>query len=661
MQKIILILLVFLISYCLCNNIPSISFINVPETINPGELVNLEWNYTDSHRYNIEISLCNHIEGTCQKLLETNTKHNKVNTTLEFEDSQCYFKEKSIDDWCILGSIIFSKNNQTHFTSKKLKRKLICNGECKEDLCINYLNNNNTVVIPNNNNTISNSINDNNNNYVKDKALSNNTLNESNKKNNKKKEFPYITILFFVTLVTLVLVAVGIICVIKFKKKEDDPIPIFSVEDSSYSCDMSIHSPVLGNASYHSNTINNVQPRASTICHSPKVADQSHLSVQLRPINSISDYNSHSSQNNIRNKGTIDKSNSYKIAEELQKQDEINGILPDHTITESPFLAELSPISKSSTIPFVSSPKVSHHYNTYTESSIILDKKANNSHLISDSPILSDSKSRNSSRHSFNSTNEEMKVLSSKHYVLSNFEGDYDKEELNLHYGDIVSVINILPEGWAYGELLLKYNAYTKTKKKPMKKSRYRKFGYYPIRCLSLDEESNEINSPSKKILEEEENKDLNDLDMSSDSDSISGFNHINHINKTDKSLVNEAKVPLPLPSTPYYSKLVSKEESSPITTNSKNSKRNSILKIFKRNSNDFNIPNKDQLIYINESNSSNEKMSSREIINGDNDSDSETIYHDAEEEERKVNNSSNFDSKRISVRSYISYRNYAI
>jgi len=81
MQKIIiLILLVFLISYCLCNNIPSISFINVPETINPGELINLEWNYTDTHRYNIEISLCNHIEGSCQKLLETNTKHNKVNT-----------------------------------------------------------------------------------------------------------------------------------------------------------------------------------------------------------------------------------------------------------------------------------------------------------------------------------------------------------------------------------------------------------------------------------------------------------------------------------------------------------------------------------------------------------------------------------------------------
>jgi hypothetical protein len=656
-------LLVFLISYCLCNNIPSISFINVPETINPGELINLEWNYTDTHRYNIEISLCNHIEGSCQKLLETNTKHNKVNTTLEFEESQCYFKEKSIDDWCILGTVIFSKKNQTHFTSKKLKRKLICNGECKEDLCINYLNNNTTVIKPNRNDNISNRINENNDNYMKDKALSNNSLNGNDKKNNQKKEFPYTTILFTVALVTLVLVAVGIVCTIKFKKKEDDPIPIFSVEDSSYCCDMSVHTPVLGNASYHSNTVNNVQSRP--LCHSPKVADQSPLSVHLHPINSVSDnnsHNSHNSQNNAKNKGAIDKSNSYKISEEL------HDILPDHPTSESPYLAELSPISKSSSIPFVSSPKITkkmsvrhdhnvgHHHNLYAESSIILDRKANNSHLISDSPILSDSKSRNSSGHSFNSTNEETKVLSSKHYVLSNFEGDYDKEELNLHYGDIVSVINILPEGWAYGELLLKYNAYTKTSKKPMKQSRYRKFGYYPIRCLSLDEEDNESNSPSKRVLEEEDNKDLNNNDMSSDSDSIKGFHHIN---KTNQSLIHKATVPLALPSTPYNSNLKSNEESSHVI--SKNSKRNSILKIFKRNSTDFNIPNKDQLTYFNEPNSNNEKINTHEIINSDNDSDSETIYHDAEEEEMKVNKSSNLDSKRISIKSYISYKNYAI
>jgi hypothetical protein len=588
---------------------------------------------------------------------------------MEFKESPCYFKEKSIENWYLLGSVIYSKSNQTHFNSKMLKRNLICEGECKEDLCLKNLNSNSTEIIPNNNaqNNSDNGIDS-----VKEKSINNSSSNEGNKNNNKKKQFPYITVLFFGILGLLILAAGSIVYIKKFKKKEDDPIPIFSVEDSSYCCDMSAHSQVLGNASFHSNAMErailNIN-RENT--NQTKIADQSHLSVQLHPIGPVNDGYSHSSQASSRTRETIATDNSFKISQE--KQNELNGVSLNHSNTGSPYLATLSPISMASSIQFVSSPKpkkkvsvrhdnTKYHHNSplpnvYAESAVIVDKKANSSYLISELPVISDNRSGISSKRSFNSTNEETKVLSSKHYVLSNFEGDYDKEELNLHYGDIVSVINILPEGWAYGELLLKYDAYTKTKMKPLKGSRFRKFGYYPIKCLSPDEGSEESNSPPKKIFDEEN-------EILAESASI---NEIDYNSKDKGKFINqhELLLPLPLKENNPETEINNKEVSTPKTVktiNSKSSKRSSILKIFKRTSKDFKKANKEAGIYYSEPNSSDEKLSSKEIIINDNDSDTETVYHDAEEEEENatnINNASKFDSKRISVRSSISYRNY--
>lgn len=73
MQRVILILLVSVIS-CFCNEI---IFTKSPEVINPGELINLQWNYTDIYNYKVEIKLCCFNE--CQKLAKTKTKDNQVN------------------------------------------------------------------------------------------------------------------------------------------------------------------------------------------------------------------------------------------------------------------------------------------------------------------------------------------------------------------------------------------------------------------------------------------------------------------------------------------------------------------------------------------------------------------------------------------------------
>jgi len=678
MQKIILILAISIISYCFCN---SISFTEFPEVINSGELINLQWNYTDSSKYDVEISLCYRNDNdVCQKLIKTTTKFNQVNTTFEFDDP-CYFKDKPVENWYLFGVITYSKNNQTHFESKPLKRNLICDdGICKEDACNAILKpENNTEVVPDNNNA----------DVIKNKEIEKEDLKDKDKNMNKKKEFPYLTILFVLTLITLIIVAGFIVYINKFKKKEDDPIPIFSVEDSSYCCDMSVHSPVLGNLSYQSNIIeksllnmnktsNIKQQKASGKNQSSKAADQSHLSIQLHPINPVNDYYSHSSQNSKPR--SINADDSFKISQEIQKQNNENNIHSDNSNSGSPYLAALSPISMASSIPFITSTKPikkksfkpdnnvkyyrnSESPNIYADPSVIIEKKPNNSYLFSESPMLSDNRSVISNKHSFNSAitdnEEETKVLSSKHYVLSNFEGDYDKEELNLHYGDIVSVINILPEGWAYGELLLKYNSYTKTKMKPIKGSKYRKFGYYPIKCLSLNEESNESNLPSKKIIEQENHGDLNGHEIPSDNDSLNNFNYNN---KNKEKFLNKEKSPLLLPTTQSNNsviKLKSKEVgSSPKTISTKNSKRSSLLNIFKRTSNDFNIANTN-ITHENENNIKNDKSVSKEIINSDEDSDNETVYHDAEEEEKNSHRTSNFDLKRISVRSSISYRSY--
>jgi len=551
MQRVILILLVSVIS-CFCNEI---IFTKSPEVINPGELINLQWNYTDIYNYKVEIKLCCFNE--CQKLAKTKTKDNQVNATFTFEDVPCFFKDKPVDNWYLLGTIKFSETNTTSFRSGILKRNLICDDEtCKEDACNNYLRpENNTETIPNNNTEMIP------NNNTKDKDANQSTLKEENNES-KKIKFPYLSILFQLTLIALIITACCLVYINKFKKKEEDPIPIFSVEDSSYCCDMSVHSPVLG------------QSKTSGVNQSSKAADQSHLSVQLHPINPVNDYYSHSSQNSNRTKG-INPDNSYKISHEIQKQNKENGNTSDHSNSGSPYLAALSPISMASSIPLVLSPKPkiikkksfkydnnvkyyrnSESPNVYADSSVIVDKKSNNSRLFSESPMLSDNMSGISKKLSFNSTNtdneEETKVLSSKHYVLSNFEGDYNKEELNLHYGDIVSVINILPDGWAYGELLLKYNAYTKTEMKSNKNSKYRKFGYYPIKCLSPDEESDESNSPPKKIIEEENHRDLEVPEISSDSDSL---NNLNYTNKDKDAFIVKEKAPLPPPPSPKCNK----------------------------------------------------------------------------------------------------------
>jgi len=484
--------------------------------------------------------------------------------------------------------------------------------------------------------------------------------------NPKKKEYSFIyIILSAISLIALILALGSFLYLSKFKKKEDDPIPIFTVEESSYCYDGNTHSPPLGSASYNSGTLEktlldsnrsaNGQPR---YCHSPKATDHGRLSVQLTPIN---DGISHSSHTSNRSKNT-----AILSIQTSQNNDSNHKA----STPESPNFTSLSPISAASTIPFIPNTKLKKTKSLRSERSgkkphltsspyanaespVILDKKVSNPYLLADSQsMVSDVRSKISDKHSFQSNRSgsevEAKVLSSKHYVLSKFEGDDSKEELNLHYGDIVSVINILPDGWAYGELLLKYNSYeNKSNQKMMSKPpKYRKFGYYPIKCLSPDEEGDDAVDEKKEDLPE-----LKSLTSSFNVDNINNKTN----NKNDTANNNN---------TTANNNNSSQNEKAPLpkTLNVKDNSTNNILfvhprstgKNFRKSSllNMTKMDSKDALAYYNEPNSSSEKRNSKDFIS-DTESSTGTIYHDAEEEH------TNFDAKRISVRSSLSYRSY--
>jgi len=387
-----------------------------------------------------------------------------------------------------------------------------------------------------------------------------------------------------------------------------------------------------------------------------RAADQSHLNVQLHPVN---DGISHHSQSSYRLKNVSESEVSFRSSPELKKNNDLNGINSD---TGSPFLTSLSPISMSSSL-YIQSSKPSRN------NSLRYDKTSNKYYhispspnvytdsIIAESPLFSEKMSEIAKKRSFNSYNnsnneEDIKLLSSKHYILSNFEGDYNKEELNLHYGDIVSIINILPDGWAYGELLLKYDSYTKTNVKPSKGSKYRKFGYYPLKCITPEEESEETNTPPKILLEEDDSKDLKLINISTDEDETESINKNYTIEKEILSEKNSNKsLPPPLPKT---------HRSRASTLNTDNSvKRRSIRNFFKRTSADFSMKQipKDEIT----DSSNSERLSPNDIIisNSKEESDTETIYHDADDEGslKSFSESKKNDQKRYSKRSSLSFQ----
>jgi len=577
---IIFTILLYLIPSYFCFNF---TFEDVPNEVEFGKPIDIKWNVSsDYKKYNFTINMtfCHSENNGCidiatiqsielnyqnnthfvstnsgtsliprsedDKVLDENYLKNNITetvdnyiTTIQIDNKECYFRNKPIDKWNLQAHIqgTNTKNKKkVDFTSKSkvIKRQLDCNNPCIENGCKpGGLEKSNR------------------------EAESKITGNQKNKNNKDESNFPTSFVIIFSLILFLTLMILGItIYNRKFKKKEDDPIPIFSVEDSSYCYETNNQSPILSGVSYHSNIldksllgVNKGNGKNNVLTASPKMMDQAHLSVQLHPLNNVNDCYSHSSQHSSKTKVT---DNSYnKNPQELYKpESNINYVPSNFSSPESPNMTALSPISMASTIPFISTPKpvkkkssryennhVKHPY-IYSDTPIIIEKKQRNSYLFSESPMLSETKSRISDKHSFVShhtdNEDETKVLSSKHYVLSNFEGDYDKEELDLHYGDIVSVINILPDGWAYGELLLKYNSYDiNGNNVNMKKhhTKSRKFGYYPIKCLSPEEESDESNSPSKKVTEKENQNDLKIYDIPSVVKQMN--NKDNHNNKT--------------------------------------------------------------------------------------------------------------------------------
>ncbi|ORX60097.1 hypothetical protein BCR36DRAFT_342444 [Piromyces finnis] len=636
MLTISLVIVLSLINYIQCI---SFNFTNYPEKIVPGDLMNVQFNLLDNFNnteYAIDFSLCQFIDCIFLTQVKTSLESNSEKILIAKNNDTCFFNNKSQDNWYLKADLQINEMQKLTINSTIIPRELNCkNSNCIEIGCPNYVNKNSTdlptetikkeLVPPPNSNLIEN----------------------KSKKQDGSRNYIYLIILGVISLFFAIAVVMALY-VSKLKKKDDDPIPIFTVEESSFCYDK--NTPPLGSASYNSaameksflseNKNNNDNPR---YCHSPKLADHNLLSVKLHP---ISDSYSHSSQNSNRSKGTI----ALSIKSTQDKQN----IVPN---PDSPNFTSLSPISMASTIPFIPDKKKSlrnekndktfnlpQSPNVYSESPIVLDKKVSNSYLFADTSMASEAKSKISMKRSFQSnysgSEAETKILSSKHYVLSNFEGDDSKEELKLHYGDIVSIINLLPDGWAYGELLLKYNSYENDNnpKSRTKGHKYRKFGYYPIKCLSHDEEEGDEIIPSNDDKKDNHQELKNPLPSKT----------------TDKNNGKNDKKPLSkVIDTNNYSNdgtnnmlFVHPRSTGNNTIETKSSKRSSLLNMLKRNSMDV-------LACYSEPNSSSEKVSSREININDGDSTTGTIYHDAEEEDM------NYNSKRISVRSSFSYRGY--
>jgi len=391
---------------------------------------------------------------------------------------------------------------------------LICkDAPCIEKACTNPNNNNGTKVIPTD---------------VKiDKQV--HTPNPNDTNNDTKKNFNILLIVLILLSLFIILIAISISIYLKsFKKKEEDPIPIFSVEDSSYCYEppLSMDKSLI-NASKN---LNNDQQKIS-YNNTRKNINQIGLSVQLQRFNPINDYSSQISQNSNRSRTT---NNTYRIKQD-NYNNEVKSELSGHSNFGSP---PISPISISSSVPIVSVQKINKKKSLKSDISINKNNKnyynppspyggAESPTVVEAKPKITD-KHSNYSSHTKNEK-ESSKVLSSKHYVLSTFEGDYDKEELNLHYGDIVSVINIYPDGWAYGELLMKYNSYGSNidndKVKLDTKSKQRKFGYYPIKCLSLNEDTDEVVPEPPKNMKEVKNQNLKPIDIPADDSNSYNYN----------------------------------------------------------------------------------------------------------------------------------------
>jgi len=666
MSIIFLEIILLLINYAYCLDI---NLTKYPEKIVPGEEMKIKFdlkqNYDDKE-YTIVFKLCN---INCTELGQKKTKgDDTIEVFAGANDDPCFFSNQPVDNWQIVAETNFKDHTDT-VNSRNITRELICfNPLCVPEIgCPNYAPINNATDLP---------IETSNRDIEPSNAKADNVeINTDNQQidnikkvdDNKRQKYIFYSVLSL-SIMVLAILFISVLYVKKFKKKEDDPIPVFSVEESSYCYDGNTHSPPLASASYNSavmerSFLSSKSGNGQTkYCHSPKAADQSHLSVQLHPINSVNDGFSHSSQNSNRSRGTT-AALSIKSSQKIDTSD-INIKISN---PDSPNFTSLSPVSMASTIPFIPTQKSNkkksvrsdkkHNLppspHVYSDTPIVIEKKGSNSYLFANTSMVSEARSKISEKRSFQSSRTgsevEAKVLSSKHYVLSNFEGDDSKEELNLHYGDIVSVINILPDGWAYGELLLKYNHYESNgnPKTKTNEPEYRRFGYYPIKCLSPDEEDEVMPSNDKK-------ENLPELKSLASSNGNGNGNANNGQND---------KAPLPRTLNPsenstnniYFAHPRSVGNNSNMThhksKSSRGSKRSSIFNMLKRSSKDY---SKEALVYYNEPHEHNEKYNSRDF--SDTESSAGTVYHDAEETEQ---HRSSIDPKRISVRSSFSYRSY--
>jgi len=713
---------VFFFSFIIYVYCIGFNFTNIPEKIIPGEPLNIEFKLDNANRteYTVNFHLCQ--LNNCSKAgsMKILNETNYFNGTTLFNNDICYFYGKPINDWQIRAEVVNNDNEEYFFDTKKINRELICeDAPCIEEACTT----DNPNALPTEEGTPVTG---------REAPIIPSSIKPFNINDEPKKD--YTLLLIILISLTLIIVSISIgtwIYFKKFKKKEEDPIPIFSVEESSYCCEPPGYTPPLVNVSYHSNNADksllslsknsNISQQKTTYSYSPK---NMNLSVQLQPISPVNDYYSHSSQNSNRSRVT---NTSFKIKQDNNNNNEVKSISSKQSNSPSP---NFSPISLSTSIPNVSMQKIDKKKPVKNDSNDNKNNRDYNSppspNVYTESAVVNEVRSKISDKHSYhanpsNDEKESTKVLSSKHYVLSTFEGDYDKEELNLHYGDIVSVINILPDGWAYGELLMNYKAYgsnsNNDKVKRNSKVKQRKFGYYPIKCLSPNEDgeaeevipestnkekdisrqelkpidlptddSNSYNynyekekSPLPKSPQKEDNhtKDnnnenhkesivhnkSNDNNKNSNDNNKNNDNHKENDNKTininnndnDKNDENNKRKILLMHS-----------RSTSNTVNTRNSKRSSFLNIFKRASKDFSISSKEAVFIFSEPNSYHRKQNSRESVFNESNSIAETIYHDAQGEEAEaeveVTNTTTHNKKyinRTSMRSSLSYRSY--
>jgi len=626
--KIFLILLT-LISYVYCIEF---NFTNVPEKFIPGESLNIGFNLLDNvnqTEYTINFSLCQLNNCNNAGVWKTFNEINNYNISTIFNNDICYFYDKPTNDWLIRAEIIISDDEKLYFDSEKLDRELICEDKrCIEKACTN----------PNNNNN-------NNNNSPKvipvdaeiDKQL--HTPNDPNSETEKK--ISILVIIFVIFTLFIILVAISISIYLKsFKKKEEDPIPIFSVEDSSYCYEPSLS---MDKSLINAGKISSNDQQKIPYNNSPKAVNQIGLSVQLQRINPINDYNSQISQNSNRSRIT---NNTYRIKQD-NYNNEVKSELSEHSNFGSP---PISPISISSSIPVVSVQKINKRKSL--KSDININKNQKNYYnppspsVCTESPTVVEIKPKVADKH-FNHAKyekESAKVLSSKHYVLSTFEGDYDKEELNLHYGDIVSVINILPDGWAYGELLMNYNSYDSNynndKVKLNTKGKQRKFGYYPIKCLSLNEDTDETIPEPSKNMKKIKHHDLKQIDIPTDDSNSYNYNDGKDMYEREKATLLYPVSPLGKNSTNINDNNNNNNNNNNDNGESVNSSKSNIININKNDNSNNSINNNNN----NKSNINNNITNDNNNKNDKNDNHKDNNNHKNNDHNKEKNNNKSND-----------------